>query len=256
MSNISWQLILCEMIGSSSFLPLYCPSPSVSPVVTTGQFPVSEGRCLLGREEAFTTYQPWASLAGSLFCLASLGSMRWASIKYMLIRINCAWSEALGEPRREVMGRGASFGNLRFGYWGFWSTRWPTSFSRCFTCSTIFPDSQPISPCTSLRQVSLSIHSSVSSYSIYPPFLQSTISFICLPLIPYIYSHILYQFDHLNHSPPYQFNHSAHSVHGTIVPFHRLSFILLVVSLAVPKLLCLIRSYWLAFTFISFALGD
>ena len=115
MSNISWQLILCEMIGSSSFLPLYCPSPSVSPVVTTGQFPVSEGRCLLGREEAFTTYQPWASLAGSLFCLASLGSMRWASIKYMLIRINCAWSEALGELRREVMGRGASLGTSGLG---------------------------------------------------------------------------------------------------------------------------------------------
>lgn len=41
-------------------------------------------------KKGFTIHQPRASLAGSLFCLASLGGMRQISTKYMLIYIKCA----------------------------------------------------------------------------------------------------------------------------------------------------------------------
>lgn len=41
-------------------------------------------------KKGFTIHRPRASLAGSLFCLASLGGIRQISTKYMLIYINCA----------------------------------------------------------------------------------------------------------------------------------------------------------------------
>ncbi|EFB15339.1 hypothetical protein PANDA_009590 [Ailuropoda melanoleuca] len=39
-------------------------------------------------KKAFTVHWPWASLAGSLFCLASLGVWRQISTKYMLIHVS------------------------------------------------------------------------------------------------------------------------------------------------------------------------
>lgn len=41
-------------------------------------------------KQGFTIHRPRASLAGSLFCLASLGGRRQISTKYMLIYIKCA----------------------------------------------------------------------------------------------------------------------------------------------------------------------
>lgn len=78
-------------------------------------------------KKAFTVHWPWASLAGSLFCLASLDVWRQISTKYMLIHVSCAWAWGLGG---QGMGSDVSFRDLRFGFCGLWNSIQPTSFQQ------------------------------------------------------------------------------------------------------------------------------
>uniref|UniRef100_G3U2E6 Platelet-derived growth factor receptor-like protein n=1 Tax=Loxodonta africana TaxID=9785 RepID=G3U2E6_LOXAF len=52
------------------------------------EVPVDGTAIFFNVKKGFTIHQPQASLAGSLFCMASLGHMRQISTKYMLVNIN------------------------------------------------------------------------------------------------------------------------------------------------------------------------
>lgn len=87
-----------EVVQLRSHQPVLLPCQVTNPLAQVTlhrefppeEVPVDGADISFDVKKGFTIHRPRASLAGSLFCLASLGGMRQISTKYMLIYINCA----------------------------------------------------------------------------------------------------------------------------------------------------------------------
>ncbi|XP_037012814.2 platelet-derived growth factor receptor-like protein [Artibeus jamaicensis] len=85
-----------EMVQLRSHQPVLLPCQVTNPLAQVTlhrefppeEVPVDGTDISFDVKKGFTIHQPRASLAGSLFCLASLGGIRQISTKYMLIYIN------------------------------------------------------------------------------------------------------------------------------------------------------------------------
>ncbi|XP_028384215.1 platelet-derived growth factor receptor-like protein [Phyllostomus discolor] len=85
-----------EMVQLRSHQPLLLPCQVTNPLAQVTlhrefppeEVPVDGTDISFDVKKGFTIHRPQASLAGSLFCLASLGGIRQISTKYMLIYIN------------------------------------------------------------------------------------------------------------------------------------------------------------------------
>ena len=87
-----------EMVQLRSHQPVLLPCQVTNPLAQVTlhrefppeEVPVDGTDISFDVKKGFTIHRPQASLAGSLFCLASLGGIRQISTKYMLIYIKCA----------------------------------------------------------------------------------------------------------------------------------------------------------------------
>ena len=86
-----------EVIQLRTNWPTRLPCQVTSPGATVslhrefppGEVPVDGAEITFSTRGGFTIHRPRPHHAGSLYCVASLGNLRQASTKYMLIYVNC-----------------------------------------------------------------------------------------------------------------------------------------------------------------------